>query len=38
LCCSNADKKNGGSDGCGHFEWAKPEHLIPLGQHLTPLL
>ena len=38
LCCARADRKSGNNDGCGHFEWAKPEHLAPLGPHLSPLL
>lgn len=38
LCCAKADRKSGSSDGCGHFEWAKPEHLGPLHQYLSPLL
>ena len=38
LCCARADKKSGNNDGCAHFEWAKPEHLTPLGSHLSPLL
>lgn len=37
LCCAKADRKSG-NNGCGHFEWAKPEQLAALGQYLTPLL
>lgn len=38
LCCARTDRKSGSNDGCGHFEWAKPEHIASLGQHLSPLL
>eukprot|EP00956_Cyclotella_meneghiniana_P032577 scaffold90161_cov73-Cyclotella_meneghiniana.AAC.9 len=38
LCCANTDRKSESNDGCGHFEWAKPEHIAPLGHHLTPLM
>ncbi|KAL7542785.1 hypothetical protein ACHAXR_012092 [Thalassiosira sp. AJA248-18] len=41
LCCaSGGDKssKGSGSNGCGHFEWAKDDQLAPLRSLITPLL
>lgn len=39
LCCSlGFDKSSKDKNGCGHFDWAKEEHLAPLGSHLSPLL
>lgn len=38
LSCPQGDKKSGNRHGCGHFEWAKAEHLTPLGSLLSPLL
>mmetsp|Transcript_12964 Transcript_12964/g.31594 ORF Transcript_12964/g.31594 Transcript_12964/m.31594 type:complete len:446 (-) Transcript_12964:982-2319(-) len=40
LCCASGDKSSKGnnSNGCGHFEWAKDEHLAYLSPLLTPLL
>lgn len=40
LCCAQGDKSSSSnnSNGCGHFKWAKDEHLAPLRSLLTPLL
>jgi len=40
LCCASGDSstKGNGSNGCGHFEWAKDDHLEPIRSRLTPLL
>ena len=41
LCCASGDRSNqnsNSSNGCGHFEWAKDEHLGHMRSLLTPLL
>jgi len=40
LCCASGDRstKGNASNGCGHFEWAKDNHLEPIRSLLTPLL
>ncbi|KAL3781593.1 hypothetical protein HJC23_007113 [Cyclotella cryptica] len=38
LSCAQGDKRSANNNGCGHFEWARAEHLAPLGSLLSPLL